>query len=59
LIDVNWRSAPRDKFRVATLQEAAMPAETVIMLTLVVAIFATFMGVIAWAERSTRSLPRR
>lgn len=36
-----------------------MPAETVVMLTVVVAIFATFMGAIAWAERSTRSLPRR
>jgi hypothetical protein len=36
-----------------------MPTETIVMLTIVVAIFAVFMSTVAWAERVTRGLQRR
>ncbi len=43
----------------ATSGEATMPTDTIVMIIVVVAIFGIFMGVLGWAERTTRSLPRR
>ena len=36
-----------------------MPTDTIVMLVIVIGVFAVFMGVVAWAERITRSLPGR
>jgi len=35
-----------------------MPTETVIVVTAIVMVFATFAGTLAWAERQTRNFQR-
>lgn len=35
----------------------AMPADTIVVVTLIVAVFGLFGGVLAWGERQTRSIP--
>lgn len=34
-----------------------MPTDTIILLTIVVAVFAVFAAVLAWGDRRTRNLP--
>jgi hypothetical protein len=36
-----------------------VPTETIILIAVIVTIFTTFAGVLAWGERQTRNLPQR
>jgi hypothetical protein len=41
------------------LEEAIMPTDTIILLVFVGAAFAVFAAAVAWADLSTRNLPKR